>query len=110
MDAQTFQTMMLLNMQQNILPNVWRYVPFDAVLDLAARLEAQPLTDSPNATAGFKLYKRKSVEGDDDMERKFMDWRRAFVVLALMAGRLPTASEKQSYYSKLRAKAAVCEN
>ena len=44
-DMRTFQTLMLLNLQQGILPNVWRYVPFDHVIQLARRLEAKPLSD-----------------------------------------------------------------
>ena len=105
---------MLLNMQKNVLPNVWRFVPFDTIIDMASKLEAQPLTDSPNASANFKMYKNSakgSGQGDsEETERKFLDWRKAFVILALMAGKIPTSEEKESYFSKLRAKLSVSED
>lgn len=81
---------------------------------MASKLEAQPLTDSPNASANFKMYKNSakgSGQGDsEETERKFLDWRKAFVILALMAGKIPTSEEKESYFSKLRAKLSVSED
>ena len=61
MDASTFQSLILLNMQAqpSVLPNVWRYVPFDAVINLASKLEAQPLTDSMSDPKSLNLFKRK---------------------------------------------------
>lgn len=55
MDIQTFQSLILLNMQAQggILPNVWRFVPFDAIIKLAAKLEAIPLSDSQTDQKSF---------------------------------------------------------
>lgn len=39
--------------------------------------------------------------------RTFMDWRRAFTILCLIAGRLPNDDELESYKSKLRAQATT---
>ena len=59
-DIQTFLSLTLLNIQQDVLPNVWRYVSFDNVQELAQRLIAQPLTDSPHGDS-VQLFKRRSV-------------------------------------------------
>ena len=105
-DAQTFLSLTLINIQQNILPNVWRFVPFGNLQDLAEQLAAQPLTDSPDG-AQVKLFKQRSMESSED--RKFIDWRKAFVILVLMAGPIPTNDQKQTYYSNLRAKQTLCD-
>lgn len=79
---------MIVNLQQGILPNVWRYVPFDSVISLAARLEAKPLSDGPQGgNSPIKLFRRRSLSVDGvQTERSFMNWRRAFAIFALMAG------------------------
>ena len=102
-DTHTFQTLMLLNMQQGVLPNVWRYVPFDAVIELAIRLDAKPLSDSSDDHTQVRLFRRKSTSADgSDEVRHFLNWRRAFLILVLMAGKIPTNAEKQTYFAKLR--------
>jgi len=53
---QTFQTLMLLNMQHGVLPKVWRHVTFDAVITLAGHLEAKPLSDSSSGAGQVKLF------------------------------------------------------
>ena len=75
---------------------------FESVQELAERLAAKTLTDSPNGDQ-VQLFKSRSAAGNEQ-ERKFMDWRKAFVVLALMAGKIPSNAQKQSYFNKLRAK------
>ena len=96
-------------MQANCLPNLWRYVTFDNVIDLTSRLSAKPLTDSPNAPV--KLFRRKSVSIDGvDAIRSFIDWRKAFTILVLMAGQLPSTEEVQGYCSKLRAQVTISED
>ena len=77
-------------------------MPFGHVQELVERLVAIPLTDSPDG-AQVKLFKQRSMDGYSQ-ERKFLDWRKAFVILALMAGQIPTHEQKQAYYGKLRAK------
>ena len=111
MDASTFQSLILLNMQAqpSVLPNVWRYVSFDAVINLASKLEAQPLTDSMSDPKSLNLFKRKQqstefAEGAAGT-RKFVDWRKAFLIFALMAGRIPTEADIQDYITILREKA-----
>ena len=39
-DAQTFLSLTLINIQQGVLPNVWRYVPFGNIQELAERMTA----------------------------------------------------------------------
>ena len=41
-DATTFQSLILQNLQAQpaIFPNIWRYLPFEAVINLASKLEA----------------------------------------------------------------------
>ena len=39
-DAQTFLSLTLINIQQEVLPNVWRYVPFGSIQELAERMTA----------------------------------------------------------------------
>ena len=97
---------MLLNLQQGVLPNVWRYVPFDHVIQLARRLEAKPLSDQGSGSPQVKLFNqgKQSQSELTDEKRTFMDWRRAFAILALIAGRLPTSEELQTFKNKLRAK------
>jgi len=102
--------MLLKNMQANILPNVWRFVSFEAVIELSQRLEAKPLTDNPNAPSS-KLFQRKSQSMSEmDVVRIYVDWRKAFTIFALMAGQVPSEAQKQAYYSKLRAKRQSSEN
>ena len=67
------------------------------MFSLAQRLEAKPLSDNPNSQAGLvKLFRRKSLSlGNKDEEmRIFVDWRRAFLMFALMSGALPTETQK----------------
>ena len=110
-DVQTFQSIILVNMQSCVLPNVWRYVPFDAVIMLASRLEAKPLTDTPGGSSQVKLFRRRSLSLDGPgTERSFMNWRKAFMIFVLMAGRLPCSADLQSYESRLRAQLAVSFN
>jgi len=54
------------------------------------------LTDNPNSQAGsVKLFSRKSLSmGAIDEVRYFIDWRKAFLMFALMAGQIPTEEEK----------------
>ena len=106
-DIQTFLSLTLLNIQQEVLPNVWRYVSFENLEALAERFVAKPLTDSPNGDQ-VQMFRRRSVEGNNQ-DRKFMDWRKAFVVLALMAGKIPSGEQKQAYFNNLRAKQTICE-
>ena len=73
-----------MNIQQEVLPNVWRYVPFGSIQELVESMMAKPLTDSPDG-ANVQLFKQRSMSGMDQ-ERKFMDWRKAFIVLSLIAG------------------------
>ena len=96
MDIQTFQSLILLNMQAQggILPNVWRFVPFDAIIKLAAKLEAVPLSDSQTDQKSFQLFKRKTNDMEFLEGRKFMNWRKAILIFALMSGRLPSEAEK----------------
>ena len=109
-DMRTFQNVMLLNLQQGVLPNVWRYVPFDHVIQLARRLEAKPLSDQGSGSPQVKLFNQgKQSTSDLDQKRTFIDWRRAFAIFALIAGKLPTSEELEAYKSKLRAKQTVSE-
>ena len=64
-DVQTFQNILLLDMQQSVLPNVWRYILYDAVDSLTFRLEAKPLSDSPDQANNMQLFRRKSVSTDN---------------------------------------------
>jgi len=84
--------MLLKNMQADILPNVWRFVSFEAVIELSRHLEAKPLTDDPNAVAASsKLFQRKSLSGtQNDVVRCYVDWRKAFTIFSLMAGQVPS--------------------
>lgn len=92
MDLHSFQTLMLINLQQGMLPNVWRFVPFDAVITLARMLESKPLSDNSNGSPQVKLFNQRRHSGAEDFDEKriFMDWRRAFAILCLIAGRLPS--------------------
>ena len=48
------------------------------------------MTDSPDGQDSPR-FKKPSVKGGLEVtERKFMDWRKAFLALALMAGRIPS--------------------
>lgn len=86
-----------------MLPSVWKYVSYEYIIELADNFQAKPLTDNPNETQQA-LFRRKSVSQEDiSTSRVFMDWRKAFVVFALMAGKLPSAEELQAYYDRLRA-------
>ena len=87
-DAQTFLTLTLLNIQSNMLPNVWSFIPFESIQELANKLGAKPLTDVPGENLS-PLFKRSNIAKREEA-RKFMDWRKAFVVFALMSGKLPT--------------------
>ena len=111
-DCQTFQNMLLGDMQAGVLPNMWRFVSFEQVIELSHFLEAKPITDNPNSAISLKLFRRRSTtqQDVDDIARTFVDWRKAFVILSLMSGKIPTEDEKQSYYSKLRAKRAVSDD
>lgn len=80
---------------------------FENLEALAERFVAKPLTDSPNGDQ-VQMFRRRSVEGNNQ-DRKFMDWRKAFVVLALMAGKIPSGEQKQAYFNNLRAKQTICE-
>lgn len=39
-DSQTFLCQTMLNIQQDVLPNVWRYIPYSNIKDLADSLTA----------------------------------------------------------------------
>ena len=110
-DAQTFQNLILGDIQANILPNMWRFVSFEQVIELTQFLEAKPITDNPNSALSLKLFRRRSTnQADvDEIARVFVDWRKAFVILALMAGNIPTEEDKQTYYSKLRARRSISD-
>jgi len=83
---------------------VWRYIPFDSVILLARRLEAKPPSDNSNGSPQVKLFGQgRNNSTDLDAQRTFMDWRRAFTILALIAGRLPSEEELEAYKNKLRA-------
>ena len=92
--------------QPSVLPNVWRFVSFDAVTSLATKLEATALSDNMSDRGSRQLFKRNNqsmefTEGSAGV-RKFMDWRKAFLIFALMAGQLPTENDKQVYFEKLQ--------
>ena len=91
------------------MPTVWRYVPFEAVLRLANMFKAQPLTDNPDG--GQALMFNRNVEGKDaGSERKFIDWRKAFLMLSLMSGKIPTREQKDAYFNLLRNKKTACQD
>ena len=92
------------------MPNVWRYVPFDTIIEMTARLAASPLSDSPDAAANVQLFRRNSsIDGSLEV-RKFIDWRKAFTILVLMSGKIPTYEELNAYYGKLRAVKSASAN
>ncbi len=95
-----------------MLPNLWRFVSYDAFDSLTYRLEAKPLTDNPDQSNNMQLFRRKSVSTDNigEAKRVFIDWRKAFVICALVSSRLPSEQELHGYFNKLRACLAVAEN
>ena len=71
------------------MPNVWRFVPFEAILQLVDLFKAQPLSDKPDGGQAL-MFNRNMESKEGTSERKFIDWRKAFLMLSLMAGRIPT--------------------
>ena len=68
-------------------------MPFGNIQELVERLSASPLTDSPDGGSQVKLFRRGSTDALN-RDRKFLDWRKAFVILALIAGQIPTNDQK----------------
>ena len=45
-DAQTFVTMIIVNMQAGMMPNTWRYISFDNIKQLLLKFKAVPMSDT----------------------------------------------------------------
>ena len=77
-------------------------------MDLVEHLKARPLTDSPDGQQSPMFRNTNNFDGKEVVERKFMNWRKAFIVLALISGKIPSKEQKEAYFSKLRTKQTIC--
>ena len=99
MDAQTFVTMIIVNMQAGMLPNIWRYVSYESIKALLINLKATPMSDTKTDVGSLNLFRRHSSAAV--AEREFINWRRAFLMLILMSGPCPSIEQKREYFTKL---------
>ena len=106
LDAQTFCSFMVLNLQSGLMPKAWRYVSFDRIAEMVNRFKASPLNDKPQSAGnqGRTLFRRKSLDPKDEgtLERIFVDWRRILTAFALGAGPLPTQADKDALFGEIR--------
>ena len=59
-----------------------------------------PLSDENDEDATKNqtlLFRRKSVSKEFEFDRRFVDWRKGFLTLALMSAPLPTKHQKDEY-------------
>lgn len=108
LDAQTFTSLMLLNVQSQLLPNVWQFIPFERIFALLKAFQATPISDNPNAGTQ-QMFRRKSMSLEDE-ERFFVDSRALMLILCLVSSELPTHDQKEDYISKLKFKAESAED
>lgn len=92
--------MILVNMQNGLLPNAWKFVHFDCIKQLIRKFHATPLADTANQTGQVALFRRHSSRGA--FEREFIDWRKAFLFLLLISGPIPTNDQKREYFDDLK--------
>ena len=106
LDAQTFCSFMVLNLQSGLMPNAWRYVSFDRIAEMVNRFKSSPLNDKPQSAGnqGRTLFRRKSLDPKDEgtLERIFVDWRRILTAFALGSGPLPTQADKDALFGEIR--------
>ena len=97
LDAQTFITLMFVNLQANALPRQWRQISFEKILELASNFSAVPQSE---ANEGAKpLFRGKSMKITE--ERQYVNWKRIFTAIALNANSYPKTKDLQAYIIKL---------
>ena len=87
-DAQTFVTMIIVNMQADMLPSTWRYISFDNIKSLLLKFKGVPMSDTQNQTGQVALFRRHSSYAM--AEREFVDWRKVYTFLLLISCPVPT--------------------
>ena len=61
-------------------------------------MAAVPISDSyDKGGAATNLFRRKSLSVDLDIDRRFVDWRKIFLAIALMSAPFPTKAQKQEF-------------
>jgi hypothetical protein len=94
LDSQTFLTLIIGNYQSYSLPQRWRNLSFQAMLDLVNKFAASPLTnDGENGKSPF---------GESSGDRvQFVNWKKLFVLIALASSQIPTDQLIKTYATNL---------
>jgi hypothetical protein len=93
LDSQTFLTLIIGNYQSYSLPQRWRNLPFQSILDLVNKFAASPLTnDGESGKSPFE------TNGD---RVQYVNWKKIFVLIALASSAIPSEQVLQTYKTTL---------
>jgi len=97
LDSQTFISLIVSDYQSYKIPDRFRTLPFQAILNIISRLSQKPLTNngesgqSPFASSLSMLEERST----------FVNWKKVFLLFALASSSLPSDSQLQTYGQEL---------
>ena len=100
LDAESFVTMLIVNIQAGMLPNMWRYVSYDSIKALVLKFKAAPMADTLASAGQVALFRRHSSY--NMTTREFVDWRKVFMFLLLNSTPYPSSAQKEEYFEQLK--------
>ena len=62
------------------------------------------MADKDDTINQQKLFRRKSMSADFDSDRRFINWRKAYLAILLMSSPFPTHDQKKEYIKLVREK------
>jgi len=93
LDSQTFLSLIIGNYQSYTVPQRWRNLPFQSMLDLVSKFAASPLTN--DGESGKNLF------GSSGERVQFVNWKKMFALMALASSSIPSDEKLQTYGSEL---------
>lgn len=83
LDSQTLISLIVNNYQSYKVPDRWRTLPFQTILNLIGRFAQKPLSNE----GGDKLRLGQSIS---DERSQYVNWKKIFVLFALASSSIPS--------------------
>jgi hypothetical protein len=95
LDSQTLISLIVNNYQSYKVPDRWRTLSFQTILNLISKFAQKPLS---NMSDGGKLPLGQSIT---DERSQYVNWKKIFVLFALASSSIPSDEVLQTYGSEL---------
>ena len=98
LDAKTFTTLIVLNLQSGVLPKQWLALTFNKIFNLTNVFKASPLSDEGNQVEQKPLFLEENA---DVKPRLYVDWKLLLTAFILIHSNVPTKEDLDTFTKKL---------